>query len=258
MTPPEVNNDPLVNCATNDPWALPPFAGAAAQHDVKHFVHRMAQRASTNPETRPTMNKLLLAVALAASFGVAHAGPTNLVVDGSFEDQAQAAGSWNVYNKINGWTTVSGSGIELRDQVAGNAFDGKNYVELDSYNNSAMAQTLTTTAGSLYTLSFAYSARAGVDAASNPIEVLWNGLSVATVTGSGLGQSGNVWSTFNYAVTGTGSDVLTFRAMGTNDSVGGSLDAVSVSAVPEASTYAMMFFGLVAIGFSVGRRRTQR
>ena len=204
------------------------------------------------------MNKLLLAVALAASFGVAHAGPTNLVVDGSFEDQAQAAGSWNVYSAINGWTTVSGSGIEVRDQVAGNAFDGKNYVELDSYSNSAMAQTLTTSAGSLYNLSFAYSARAGVDASSNPIEVLWNGVSVATVTASGLGQSGNVWQSFNYAVTGTGSDTLTFRARGTSDTVGGSLDAVSVSAVPEASTYAMMFAGLVAIGFSVGRRRTQR
>ena len=204
------------------------------------------------------MNKLLLAVALAASFGVAHAGTANLVVDGSFEDQAQAAGSWNVYSAINGWTTVSGSGIELRDQVAGNAFDGKNYVELDSSSNSAMAQTLTTTAGSLYNLSFAYSARAGVDAASNPIEVLWNGVSVATVTANGIGLSGNDWHLFNYSVKGTGSDTLTFRAMGTNDSVGGSLDAVTVSAVPEASTYAMMFFGLVAIGFSVGRRRTQR
>jgi hypothetical protein len=205
------------------------------------------------------MNKLLLAIALAASFGAAHADTSNLVVDGSFEDQSQAAGTWNVYNAINGWTTVSGSGIELRDQVAGNAFDGKNFVELDSNSNSAMAQTLTTTAGSLYNLSFAYSPRGGVDAASNPIEVLWDGVSIATVTGSGIGQAGNVWSIFNYAVTGHGSDTLTFRAVGTNDSVGGSLDAVAVTAaVPEPSTYAMMFAGLVAIGFSLRRRRDKR
>ena len=203
------------------------------------------------------MNKIFLAVALAATLGTAHAAP-NLVVDGSFEDQAQATGSWAVYSTINGWTTTSGSGIEVRNQVAGNAFDGHNYVELDSNNNSAMAQKLLTTAGTQYTLSFEYSARAGVSAASNPIEVLWNGVSVATVTADGTGLSGNDWHLFSYNVTGTGSDTLTFRAVGVNDSVGGSLDAVSVSAVPEASTYAMMFAGLIAIGFSLRGRRDKR
>jgi hypothetical protein len=203
------------------------------------------------------MNKLLLAAALAASVGVAHAG-TNLVVDGSFEDQALSAGNWGVFGAINGWTTTSGSGIEVRNQVAGNAFDGHNYVELDSNNNSTMAQTLTTIAGAQYTLSFDYSARAGVSAASNPIEVLWNGVSVATVTADGSSLSGNDWHLFSYGVTGTGSDTLSFRAVGTNDSVGGSLDAVSVSAVPEASTYAMMFAGLIAIGFSLRGRRDKR
>lgn len=204
------------------------------------------------------MKKLLLAALLAACFGAAHAGP-NLVVDGSFEDQAQAAGSWSVYNAINGWTTVGGSGIELRNDVAGTAFDGVNFVELDSYSNSAMAQTLTTVAGSTYDLSFAYSARAGVSAGSNPIQVLWNGNGIATVTANGSSLSGNDWQVFNYTVTGSGSDTLTFRAIGVNDSLGGSLDAVTVTtAVPEPSTYAMMFLGLGLIGASLGRRRKMR
>ena len=204
------------------------------------------------------MHKLLLAAVLAASVGAAHAGTTNLVVDGSFEDQLQAAGSWTVYSAINGWTTVGGSGIEVRNQVAGNAFDGANYVELDSTSNSAMAQTLTTVAGAQYSLSFAYAARAGVSAGSNPIEVLWNGLSLATVTANGNGQSGNAWQLFDYVVTGSGSDTLGFRAVGVSDSYGGSLDAVTVTAVPEPSTYAMMFAGLVAIGFSLRGRRNKR
>jgi hypothetical protein len=204
------------------------------------------------------MKKLLLAALLAASFGAAHAGP-NLVVDGSFEDQAQGAGSWSVYNTINGWTTVGGSGIELRNNVAGAAFDGVNFVELDSYNNSAMAQTLTTVAGASYDLSFAYSARTGVAAASNLVEVLWNGISVASITADGSGLSGNDWHVFSYAVTGTGSDTLVFRAGGTNDSLGGSLDAVGITAaVPEPSTYAMMFLGLGLIGASLSRRRKMR
>ena len=201
---------------------------------------------------------LVAAAALLAALGSAHAA-TNLVVDGSFEDQAQATGSWNVYNALPGWTTVSGSGIELRNQVAGNAFDGKNYVELDAYSNSAMAQTLTTTAGAFYTLTFEYSAREGVAAASNAINVLWNGGLLGTAMLDGIGQSGNVWHAYSFMVQGTGSDTLTFAATGASDSLGGSLDAVAVTAaIPEPSTYALMFGGLVLIGFSLRRRRSAR
>ncbi|MEP7100303.1 MAG: PEP-CTERM sorting domain-containing protein [Burkholderiales bacterium] len=202
---------------------------------------------------------LVAAAALLAALGSAHAA-TNLVVDGSFEDQAQATGSWNVYGTLPGWTTVSGSGIELRNQVAGSAFDGKNFVELDSYNNSAMAQTLTTTAGTFYTLSFEYSAREGVAAASNAIGVYWNGGLLGTAMLDGIGQSGNVWHQYSFTVqgSGNGNDTLTFAAAGTNDALGGSLDAVSITAVPEPSTYAMMFGGLLLIGLSLSRRRAKR
>lgn len=203
------------------------------------------------------MKYLLVTAALLAAFGSAHA--ESIVVDGSFEQHAQADGSWNVYATLPGWTTTAGPGIELRNQVAGNASDGKNFVELDSYGNSAMAQTLTTLAGSVYTVTFDYSARTGVGAASNGIELLWNGASVATVTADGSGLSGNDWHAFSYSVTGTGSDVLSFRAIGTSDGVGGSLDAIAVTAaVPEPSTYAMLVGGLGLIGFSLRRRRSAR
>ena len=200
---------------------------------------------------------LVTAAALLAALGSAHAG-ANLVVDGSFEDQAQATGSWNVYAALPGWSTVGGAGIELRNQVAGSAFDGRNYVELDSYNNSAIAQTLPTTAGAFYSLSFAYSAREGVAAASNPIDVFWNGALLATAMLDGSGQSGNVWHVYSFTVQGTGSDTLKFAASGIDDGIGGSLDAVSVTAVPEPSTYLMMFGGLLLIGLSLGRRRNRR
>ena len=204
-----------------------------------------------------TIKKLLITAALLASLGAAQAAD-NLVVDGSFEARSQATGSWNVYDTLPGWSTVSGSGIELRNQVAGNAFDGHNFVELDSYDNSGMAQTVATAAGSFYALSFEYSARAGVAAASNGIEVLWNGASVASVTADGIGRSGNDWRLFSYIVLGSGSDVLTFRAIGTNDGLGGSLDAVAITAVPEPSTYAMMAAGLALVGVALRRRRSAR
>ena len=208
------------------------------------------------------MKKLLIVAALLASLGSAQATttPTNLVVDGSFEDQSQSAGSWNIYNTLTGWTTVSGAGIELRNQVAGNAFEGNNYVELDSNNNSAMSQTLATTAGAFYTLSFEYSAREGVVAASNPVAVSWNGTLLATAMLDGTGQTGNVWHEYSFIVQGSGSDTLKFAAVGASDSRGGSLDAVSltVAAVPEPSTWFLMIGGLALIGISLSRRRNRR
>ena len=203
------------------------------------------------------MKSLIATAALIASMGCAHAAQ-NIVVDGGFESQSQAAGTWNVYRSIPGWTTVSGSGIEVRNQLAGTAFEGHNFVELDSFDNSAMAQTLATDAGTHYTLSFEYSARAGVAAASNPISVYWNGNLLDTADLDGTGQSDNVWHAYSYSVVGTGQDTLMFAAGGTNDSVGGSLDAVSVTAVPEPSTGALMVGGLALIGFSLGKRRAAR
>ena len=178
--------------------------------------------------------------------------------DGGFEDQAQASGTWKVYCALPGWTTVGGAGIELRNQLAGASFEGHNFVELDSYDNSAIAQTLATTAGAFYTLSFEYSAWGGVSLASNPIDVFWNGSRLGTAALDGIGQSGNVWHQYSFNVEGFGNDVLRFAATGTDDGVGGSLDAVSVTAVPEPSTYAIMFCGLALVGFSLRSRRTPR
>ena len=233
-------------------WTDPAFKGPHGPRHMKNFRHRI------NPLKAHTMKKTLIAATLLASLGAAQAD-ASIVVNGSFEAQAQAAGTSSVYQTLPGWTTTGGSGIELRNQLVGNASDGSNFVELDSYSNSAMAQTLTTLAGALYTLSFDYSARAGVGNGSNHIQVLWNGASVATVTADGSAQSGNDWLSYSYSVLGTGSDVLSFRAIGVSDSLGGSLDAVAVTAaVPEPSTYAMLFAGLALIGFSLRRRRSER
>lgn len=192
------------------------------------------------------MKKIALLLVLAALPTLASA---NLVVNGSFEDDIQASGTWSV-GPLTGWN----SGAELRNNVAGTASDGVNFVELDHYFNGSIFQSFTGLSGQ-YNLSFDYSARPGVGIASNPIQAWWNGVLLTTVSASGIGQSGNNWSTLGFLVSGTGNDILTFAAAGTSDSLGGSLDNVILTAVPEPETYGMMLAGLGLIGFAARRRR---
>lgn len=198
------------------------------------------------------MKRLIASAALLASIGSAHA--VNLVVNGGFESVTQRPGTWGVYKAIDGWTTASGSGIEIRDRVRGSAFEGSNFAELDSHRNSTMQQTLATVAGQSYTLSFEYAARPGVASSSNPISVWWDDLLLGTAVASGIGHKDNVWTTYAFTVLGTGSDVLRFGAVGKSDSYGGSLDAVAVSPVPEPATVAMLAGGLALVAVAARRR----
>ncbi|MFA6179344.1 MAG: FxDxF family PEP-CTERM protein [Candidatus Methylopumilus sp.] len=196
------------------------------------------------------MKKIALLLVLAISPSLANA---NLLINGSFEAESQAAGTWGIYANLTGWTGQND--IELRNNVAGTASEGVNFVELDTTKNNSMFQVVSTTAGLTYNLSFDYAARAGVTSASNPIKAFWNGIELVKATGSGIGKTGNNWVTLDFEVIATGNDKLTFSAVGTSDSYGGSLDnVVLTSAVPEPSTYGMMLAGLGLIGFSAGRR----
>jgi len=198
------------------------------------------------------MRRIVLAAVLAAPF---LASAANLVANGSFEDTVQGAGSWNIYSNLPGWTGGS-AGIELRNAVAGAAFDGVNFVELDTTQNSLMFQNIATNLGQGYKLSFAYAPRTNVSSASNGIEVFWNGATQGVFTGNGFG-GGDVWSVQTMTLTGAAlASKLEFRAVGDSDSYGGSLDAVSLtSAVPEPGTYALMLGGLGALVFVARRRR---
>lgn len=212
-------------------------------------------------------NKLIATVALSLPLLAQAATLNNLVVNGGFEANTLGNGQWKVFGAasnsgqasttpLTGWTVDAGPGIELRNAVAGNAFEGAKYVELDSFGNASMAQLIATQAGSLYELSFAYSPREGVSAASNGIEVWWNSDLLATLTGQGK-TSGHDWQIYSFDVLGTGAqDRLSFRSVGQSDSLGGSLDAVSlVQQVPAPASLAL---GLTALALLGWQRRSTR
>lgn len=191
----------------------------------------------------------VLLIAAASALTVLSANASNIVTNGSFEADSQAAGTWSISTNLTGWTGTPN--IELRNNVSGTAQDGVNFVELDTYANSAMSQTVT--GNGMYELSFWYSARPGVAAGSNGLSYSFGSLS-GQVLQNVAGGSVNSWQHFTGLVNLSGSTVLTFAATGLSDSYGGSLDNVSVTAVPEPETFALMLAGLGIMG-AVARRR---
>lgn len=195
------------------------------------------------------MKRLLSLAALLASTTLAGAAPVstgNLLVNGGFESSAVANGSWVNAASIAGWSWLAGpgTGFEIRNNVAGRAQEGLNYIELDTNGNARIGQSVNgLIAGSLLDLSFWYSPREYQPASTNGIQVFWNGTLLDSMTA--LGGVGNNWTLHQYRVTAqAGANLLSFAATGSSDSLGGNLDNVSLNRVPEPGTLALTFAAL--------------
>lgn len=204
------------------------------------------------------------AIALASVGAQAAVPPVNLIQNGSFEENLINSGSWDIlYNgQLFDWATGK-YGVELRNNVAGVAQDGLNFVELDTTKNSWMSQTVNISTAGSYLLSFWYNSRP--DNGSRPANT-------DKLSWSFAGQDGEVmknyttdnsltWSQFTRTFTFDAPTTLTLRfsAKGVSDSYGGSLDNVSltnVTPVPEPESYAMFLAGL-GLMVAIARRRSK-
>jgi choice-of-anchor C domain-containing protein len=220
------------------------------------------------------MNKFFLSAAAALgllfnSYG-AHASP---FVNGSFEvGPAVGPQGFTTLNggdtSITGWTVGGPNTANAIDYIGGYwvSEDGTHSLDLNGLVPGSISQTFDVVAGHTYQVSFWM---AGNPAGGPTIKTLDATADVTLssasfdTTGTSLTNMGWTLKTFDFTATST-SETLSFTSTTIGDSgvsglptaFGPALDNVSVTAIPEASTWAMMLLGLLGMGFIAYRRRS--
>ena len=174
----------------------------------------------------------------------------NLIVDGSFETPSVGS-SWSIFanGQVPGWTSNNNE-IEIDySPILGlpGAYDGTQSVELNGNTFDTISQLVTgLTLNQTYRLTWAYAGRSG--SCNEQMNVLFGGAQVGQNTSDGDGaQAFADYSTF---VTATAtSETLSFAAInvGGSPGLGNELDAVTLTAVPEPGSLALLVSAVTLI-----------
>jgi hypothetical protein len=188
------------------------------------------------------MKKLILIAGLTAALSAPSFAATNLVSNGAFNGTA-------------GWSGVN-DGVEvLNSGVYGLSCQNAtctNMEVLANHSPDSMYQDVSgLVIGQAYDLSYLFGGRARQNAS------MTTSFGGATIAGSSISGYSGVWVEQAFAIVATAAtERLEFTAVALNgcSSCGAEVTNVSLTAVPEVSTWAMMLAGFVGLGF-VGYRR---
>lgn len=183
------------------------------------------------------------------SFAGGPAQAANLVTNGSFEDPAintvDGSPTYDYTSSIANWTS-GGHATVLFNAAYRPVSDALQAVQLEQPAD-ALSQSFATVVSQAYQLTFDYS---GYDAGPSSLYV-----SAGDNSGTYVATSSSYQTvTMNFNATST-STTLLFRNDGIYAVSYPQIDNVSVTAVPEPETYAMLLAGLGALGFLARRRR---
>ncbi len=185
----------------------------------------------------------------------------------AFAAPAQAAtvfaDNFDSYAPQLGW---DGSGVwstgNSVDLVANNTFNltcaggSGNCVDLSGSSPGLISQPIALAAG-IYQLSFDYTGNQ-LDDFGGPFPLAGFTATVGTTSFvlSGIANNSNVFQTFTglFTTTGPGPVSLSFTQNGGNNFRGSIIDNVSITAVPEPATWAMMILGFGIAGAALRRR----
>lgn len=203
--------------------------------------------------------RMFAAVLLASAALAAPAHAVELITNGSFEAPAIPANSFltrdTATQGIPSWTIVSGNVDIVNSFLGSTAADGANWLDLVGSTDGTITQSFNTVLNKIYTLTFQYGHNDLGGAASRTASYSVGALA-GSVTHTGPGFN---YNSLSATFLGTGGlTTLTFANVGGSDNAGIALDAVSVSAIPEPATWALMIMGFGVVGGAMRIRKARQ
>jgi hypothetical protein len=218
-----------------------------------------------------------LAGAAMASLAVGSVGArANLLVDGGFDNSlgVPAGGFYENYGPVAGDPNYGGVAFDNAWTISGNVDLVANLpagwvpvstpysLDLNGNTNGnppgAIAQTINTVEGQKYNLSFYYSNNSYASPQPSEATVTINGSSF-NIFHAGATPPDMNWILYSGTfIASSNSTTLIFTETDANPCCNGgiALDSVNVSAIPEASTWAMLIVGFLGTGFVAYRRKS--
>jgi len=194
-----------------------------------------------------TLRKIFAAAALMAGATAAQAAPVfsdNFDADTTGLNTTVFLGGWTVSN---GTVDTIGVGTSW-DLIPGNG----HYIDLDGSSGQAgtFSNSVNLAANTTYVMTFSLAGNhRGYDADTVDVTFGTSGNTYVLASPDPLTQYSLTFTTSAGGATG-----FSFHNHG-GDNVGALLDNVSIAAVPEPETYAMLLAGLGALGIAARRRR---
>ena len=156
-------------------------------------------------------------------------GDPELVFSSGFEDVEVESGGFDFFTELSGFV-AEGRGVEVQDShpSVGDASEGQQHVELDG--NNRISRDVETAIGDQYELVLDFSARPGVSATDNAVDIFWDGQLLDTVTADGSGLNGTDFNEFRFDLSSFSGELTTLtlasRIPGSVPGLGGLVDNV--------------------------------